>query len=223
MRVGLVGAGGTGKSTLARLLAKGLNLTYRHSISREVFQERGLIESDQLNMTLDQLLELQTAILRKKAHQDKYHGRDSVFDRTPVDHLAYLLFRSCSIVPNETAEELELLVDSWMKDYDYVIFTPTYSWTFKAESDGFRQEGRAYRVLINSLIKGLLNHLNVPYIIAPDTDPNTCSEAILELIRVKERERACSQTAAGSDREATGAASKGATSQGQSPTKAKHD
>lgn len=220
MRIGLVGAGGTGKSTLAKLLAPALGLELKPSVSREVFQKRGLTEADQFRMTPEERLDLQKEILAAKAYQDRYHGKNVVFDRTPVDHLTYLLFRGSSVLSDEDMLELEGTIKSWMKDYTYVIYMPVYAWVFGARADGFRQDGRAYLQTIDALIFGLLTKLGVSFWIAPESDPVALCESIVTHIRLKERERTCNQLVAGRDREEAGEVPRGTASQNQPPAEA---
>ena len=63
MKIAFTGAGGTGKTTLAKHLSEKWGVPYVGSVSREVMAEQGISsEAEQASMTDEQLLVLQHAV-----------------------------------------------------------------------------------------------------------------------------------------------------------------
>lgn len=221
MRIGHTGAGGTGKSTVAKLLATRLALQFKPGVAREVFAEKGYHEVDQHKMTGQQRLDLQLEILNRKFQQDRVYAKNAVLDRTPIDHIAYCLIRCQDAMTDQILADVEKQVIETTRLYDYVIFHPAYEWTFRINDDGFRENSRAYRTLVDVTINGLLSRYQIPHAVAPDADAESVADSILLFIRdrekAKQREGAPGQEARGRDREATGQDPRGSTNQGRTP------
>jgi len=184
VRIGHCGAGGTGKTTLAKALADVLNIDYRPSVVRETFAEFGWTEENQRKASPAQCWVLQEKIFQRKVYQDKYYGKNMVFDRTPVDHLAYCLYR-CELALSEgVLRGLEAVTKETTLEYDLVIYHPIPEW--KAEPDGMREDEYPYRRIIDTIIVGYLHSLEIPYIIAPEGDTKTQRDSIYTYIDSQE-------------------------------------
>ena len=165
MRIGHVGTGGTGKTKLAMATADALDLQYRPSVVREVFGEFGWSEVDQRSATPEFCWRLQKEMFDRKLYQDKYYGKDVVFDRTPIDHLTYCIYRCEEALDEKTLKEIEELARVETLKYDVVIYHPIPSWT--GQADGLRENQYPYRAVIDAIMLGYLNRFEIPYIMPP--------------------------------------------------------
>jgi len=179
LKVGFVGAGGTGKTSVANLMAKDEEIkeTFRPSIVREVYKRLDVPdESTQLNMSAEHQWYLQREILAEKCAQDAACST-GIFDRTPIDHMAYCLYRCGSHISDDDYENVENLVRLYTQRYNLIFFFPMYDWE-KANEDGFRQSNKAYRVACSTLMLGLLHQFNIQYWLLPNTTPEDRAEYI---------------------------------------------
>lgn len=181
MRIGHIGTGGTGKSTLAKELAECLDLEYRKSVVREVYAEFGWTEASQRTASPEDCWRLQKEIFARKLYQDKYHGKDVVFDRTPIDHLAYCVYRCEAALNEEILRDYELVTHAAIRAYDVVIYHPIPSWN--AEPDGLREDDYVYRRIIDTLMLGYLTSFQVSYAIVPDADITVQRDSLYEYIQ----------------------------------------
>jgi GTPase SAR1 family protein len=163
LKIGFIGVGGTGKTSVAEKLI--IPEQFQTSISRKAMSDLGIVEADQNRMTAQAVKSLQLGILDAKFRQDDKHPT-GLFDRTPLDHLAYTMFR-CS--ESFTRAEYDLLVakvETYLDKYDVLFFFPLYDW--EPPSDGFRQQGYVYRKIIDTLIRHLIVEMDIDVIEVPD-------------------------------------------------------
>jgi len=179
--IGHVGAGGAGKSTLAKELAGVLDLDYKPSVVREVFNEFGWNEKDQRNATPEACWKLQKKIFERKLYQDHYLGKDVVFDRTPIDHLAYVIYRCELALTEERLKDIEHRAEEEIKKYDVVVYHPIPSWN--AEEDGMREDDYSYRRIIDVIMLGYLNSFEVGFVIVPDADVKVQRDSLYTYIQ----------------------------------------
>lgn len=156
MRIGFTGTGGTGKTTVLRLISDRLEQAHGigalPSVTRSVFERFGLTESDQESMDPFQRLELQLAIMdaRRKAESE---AGGFVSDRTLADSVAYMLVRCYQSMDAEMLESVLDELSQNLASYDLIVYFPI---EFVPEPDGVRQDGEAYRYLHDSVLKRLL-------------------------------------------------------------------
>jgi nicotinamide riboside kinase len=179
LKVGFLGAGGTGKTTVAKLLEANSSIPekFHGSVSRPTFEKFGIrTEADQMNMTPAQRWELQKAISFAKMNQD-LETRHGIFDRTPVDQMAYSLYRCADIMGEEEFNFMHKYVERFTSQYDLLFFFPIYFWG-DTVADGMRQTNYAYRRTYEIILQGLLDEMRLQYIMLPDADPESRAEYI---------------------------------------------
>ena len=167
--IGLCGAGGVGKTTLAKLMADRLDWPFVPSVSRQVFERWGWSEADQNAASPEDKWKLQREIQRAKADQDAAVTVPCVVDRTPVDHYIYSLYRCWDAITDEEMVEENAKVRDRLVRYRFVMFCPVG--LFDPPADGMRQTGDAYRYLIDAAIQGVLVRRNVRYWTVPYAEP----------------------------------------------------
>lgn len=168
MKVGFIGAGGTGKTTVLGLL-KDCGVPVMAGVSRGVFKERNLTEDSQLTMTPQEKWELQKEIFARKLQQDQIEDRIS--DRTLLDHFVYCLLRSTESIGDSTVTAYEALVRENLMKYDVLVYFPLAE--FWSADDGFRQSHRAWALSVDSIARGLLEKLAIPYKMLPFGSPES--------------------------------------------------
>jgi hypothetical protein len=159
LKIGFIGAGGTGKSTLA---AK-LDIPFVPSVMRSVLAEHSVVEKsfDDIESTAQRktIWEIQKAGFDRKVQQDlSPHG---VFDRTLLDHYGYCLLHAAAAIPNSVAMSMEQLVRINLKHYDHIFYVPLPAWI--PVPDGVRIDRLSHRYATDALFLGLLERTGVPY------------------------------------------------------------
>jgi hypothetical protein len=158
-----MGAGATGKTTLAQLFKREYDLPFLGSVSRPVFTERGLTEADQYKMSPKERLDLQLAIFGRYLDQ-KIGLKSYVSDRTALDHYAYILYRGAESLTSEQLEDLEDKVLRDLNQHHMLVFCPIG--LIKPLEDTFRDKTPANRIIVDALIRGFLDRWNVTYFVA---------------------------------------------------------
>lgn len=170
MKIALTGTGGAGKSTLAALLAKELKEECVPGVMRTVMKEEGIVEADQYKMSDQQKYELQVKGFTARLLQED-QVKDGIFDRTLLDHYAYILTRCAPMVTQEVVEGFHGLIDNTLVTYDMVVYCPLYNWNF--QHDGLRDVKYGPRLAVDLIIRGYLDRLfgKIPLIVLGDCSP----------------------------------------------------
>jgi integrase len=159
MKLGFIGAGGTGKTTVMNLVSKQLGLPIMKSASRQVFESRRIREDDQFTMTEAQKWNLQNRIFVLKQELDAT-TEHFIADRTLLDHFCYCLYRCSKSVDKRMTDNLQTRVLDNLKKYDFLFYFPTG--VFDAQPDGLRADDYAYRLMIGAIMEGLLHRYEIP-------------------------------------------------------------
>jgi len=186
MRIGISGAGSTGKTTVMRMVAEKLNMPMLPSVVRGVFARHGLNEKDQLNMLPSEAWELQHEIFEARIAAE--HATPSfISDRTLVDHMAYCLFRASGAIPDEASDVyMEIMRDS-VKAYDAIFFLRPLN-VITTKEDGFRQNGKGYEIAMDILMRGLYDHIRYfPCPVFSTTAEDRADEIIKVIARLAQK------------------------------------
>lgn len=123
--LGLTGANGTGKTTLARAFAEKMNIPFIQTGTSEVFARLG--KDPKVEYPVDERLAIQEAILFAIEAQYK-QARDSsamfIADRTPIDLASYMI----SDVQRSTFKGMNPNVALMVNDYVRRCITSTNKW-----------------------------------------------------------------------------------------------
>lgn len=184
MRIGFTGAGGTGKSTTLAIVVRmleafGMGVPVLGSVTRSVFQRRGLTEADQESMSPEDRLNLQMEIFSERRAAEKAIGGAFISDRTLVDHFAYCLFRNYAVIGDvDHTALLDEAVES-AASYDALFYFPI---SFTPPADGLRQAGVAYNYCIDAIISKVIDGVD-GVMRVPDGTPLQRATAVFERIR----------------------------------------
>ncbi len=154
MKIAFTGAGGTGKTTLAKYISQKWGIPYVGSVSREVMKEMG-IESEmaQQNMHEDVLLELQRGIYERR--KTKLASLNSyVTDRCALDNYIYGLRRCGAALTEDVRAEWEKGAIEDLYAQDLVFHTPIG--LFQTEADGVRVTDASHQHLMDAAMYGFL-------------------------------------------------------------------
>lgn len=154
MKIALTGAGGTGKTTLAKHIAEKWGVPYVGSVSREVMAEFGIAnEEAQATMTEADIFTFQVEIWkRRKRNLEKTAA--FVTDRLALDNYVYSLRRSGKALDAPTRRQWEEDMVQDLYSMDLVLYCP--AGLFATADDGMRQTDVAHQHLIDAAIYGLL-------------------------------------------------------------------
>lgn len=180
-KIGFVGAGATGKTTTLEVLQPLLGLPVYGSVVRGVFKERGVTEYAQNRMSENDKWLLQKAIFDAKVAQEETITGDGLLDRTPVDHLAYCMYRCSAHIHDTQFKELMGQAERMMDTYTHIFYFPIYDWP-KDEDDDFRETGLSYRWAIDRIMFGLLDTLGVEFHIMANCSPAERAQGIISLL-----------------------------------------
>lgn len=163
MKIGFTGAGGTGKTTLAKTLAAVTGETFMPSPSRACFEKHGVkSEDDQRNMTPEARYALQMDIF-KAINTQVMESQNGVFDRTHLDNLFYGFWQCRERISNEQFRDMWRTTVVGLETFDFVIFCPMYQWCYTdATTDGMRTQSSVARTVMDHFIYAFLDkvHMN---------------------------------------------------------------
>lgn len=180
MRIGFIGAGGTGKTTTAQLLENFIPEQLFPGVARTVFKELGYTEADQRHMSKHDKWRLQKKIFDAKIQQD-HDNPDGLFDRTLVDHIAYCLFRCDDAINDTTIKSMLIVTAENMAKYDQLFYFPVYDWV--PDADQLRETNLSYRMAIDFMVQGIIRNLGIPYFRVPNGAPDQRAQAVLKVIQ----------------------------------------
>ncbi len=152
------GAGGTGKTTLAKKVAEASDILLVPSVSRIVQAEFGITEEDQQKTMNPELRwEMQQEISRRQA-EDLSKAMDAgacITDRSPLDHLCYAVLKSREWMSPDTLRFFENRALRLLQRSLLVVYFPID--VFTPEPDGFRTGDEVERTTQDTLIRGYLD------------------------------------------------------------------
>lgn len=162
MKIEFTGAGGTGKTTTALLVAEALGLELLPSVSRGVYEERGVTEAELPGKSPDFRHELQTAIFETHLKQiEKYKSHSYVADRSLICRMAYSLLNDGPMISNPDLAFMWEATKHAARNVDVIVYFPLPHWDVK--DDDFRLISVPASVALDNLTVGILQTMQIPY------------------------------------------------------------
>lgn len=185
MKIGFIGTGGTGKTTVLDRVALEFNLPKFKSVARMVYERLGIEnEEAQFKMSLEEKWHLQRTILdtRREVEAENVHN-DFIADRTMLDHLAYTLYRCGDVITDDQWVFYFGVTSGILTHYDLFFYFPLVGGHHLTKNDDFRQSNLAYHVAIDALLVGLLKQLRCNrFIVMPNGSVDYRSKFVAETI-----------------------------------------
>ena len=159
MRIYLVGAHSSGKSTLARYISEKYKIPMIVEVARQVLSEREL-HLDTLRSDLDIVDSYQHQVFFRQIQEEKKYS-SFVSDRS-FDNLAYSAQHSRILSDLIKTEELRQYLDSLKEPDSYIFFVRPSKATLKV--DGVRETLRWDGIIaIDAMVKFLIEMFDLPY------------------------------------------------------------
>lgn len=155
MRIGISGAAGTGKTTLANALAKHHNLQIIGDPTKRALQEHGRLGWSGIQDAAERRnIRLRTFKIKM---QEELEAPTFISDKTVIDFLAYWMLNQSGIESEVRNFEVLDMVRNHLYVYDYIFVMPWRKEITPAEG---RNANPIHQLRIQSCIEGLYHVLD---------------------------------------------------------------
>jgi len=169
MRIAITGTHGTGKTTLAQVVAERLNLPLITEAARHVARVMGITHAGIFIQDKALARRFQQAVLREQIRAENNYPGGFVSDRSTLDCCAYWMAYGLEAYPGY--EEI-----CFSNPYDLLVYVPP---EIPCRADGFRDTDEALRQLVDEHIKKSLALMPCPTIRVTGS-PEERAAAVLE-------------------------------------------
>lgn len=165
IRIATAGSHGTGKTFLAKKLARRLGINYIHDIVREEAVPKGF----EINENTP--LEVQLWLVMRQWELERITPPGWVADKCLFDYLIY------GEIALKDAKAKKIIRDVVLKNakYDYVVWIPI---EFPMEKDGVRSEEEDFRKEVERRYKSLLKKLGIKLILVSGSKKARVEQAV---------------------------------------------
>ncbi|QAX95828.1 thymidylate kinase [Streptomyces phage Teutsch] len=193
MKIGMMGAHGTGKTSMAEAMVEGPFKLFSlvPSTARQIKAYGYPInrEATELSQILVPLLRMIDEAEATVNPHNKMYKQGLISDRTLVDSLAYTMYQCANVW--ESGEFIEhvtyRLTQMYMKTYSLLLYFPIY---WGNVDDGVRDPDEKYRREIDNNVKTVLDMLDVPYFTVPDVSPQMRVNWLVDKLDIQREEDA---------------------------------
>ncbi len=181
MKIAISGTHGVGKTTLAKSLAKKLNLPLIEEVARGVAQRYGFKNTEQIKKAENnKRYSFQHEVFYEQVAEESLKS-SFISDRSVFDPLAYCLYYGIAI-PDNWARMAELQSMS----YDFIIYCPIPR--YEISDDGFRLTDKNSQQYIDTTTRILLNYARCP-VLELGKNRDNWEDEVMECIRKREKEK----------------------------------
>lgn len=165
LKVGFIGAGGTGKTTLAEELARKYNITLFRSVNRAVFAKFGHTQITHESLSQAKRLEIQQASFVARMDQER-NVSSGLFERTLLDHYMYCLLYCSDVLSTYQLMTMREQVLENLFGYQLLLYFPVYEWPLP--EDGWRNVKMGNREIQELILRGFIRRHSVRAHRVPD-------------------------------------------------------
>ena len=156
IKIGLIGAAGTGRTTVAVQIAEKLNIPFIRSqdITKPILDRDNYDYSEFVEFFL---AERERELIDNRIAIENKHS-SFVTDRTVIDHFAYLF----PVVNKYNAEErsaMEELCKKHLNSYSHLFY---FKRANNLKDNGIRTINNGFQTMIDYIIKGLIEDWDIP-------------------------------------------------------------
>lgn len=193
MRIGFCGPGNTGKTTLLELVNKELDLDIFTSVTRQFYKERNVkSEEDFLKSGSKKQFQMDLFNFYIKTMTGNFAvNKNFCTDRTPIDHLAYIIYNSEDLTLQEYYIYKEKAINFIINNFDVIfLFQYPMSWSKDDEKeDSFRYLTVQKNIIINDIIRShmcdIVKKHNYPILyIMPDSSVESRLKYITNILNI---------------------------------------
>lgn len=170
-KIGLIGAAGLGRSTLAKEIAREKNITFLPSknITRPILKKHGwnALSASRSGCNVEKFLarkDIEFELVSDRIYQESLLVCGFVTDRTTLECFAYSLLRIEDYSDNDL-KTLEDICRGNMSKYTHIFYFPYTSGWY--EDNGIRTMSSYFQWKIDMMIRGLLNDWDINYVQMP--------------------------------------------------------
>jgi len=181
-RVGVVGSGGTGKTTLGMVLSEKLDIPFLASkkVTQEILRKEGYDYNS--GVQVERFLaqgSRQDRIFKRTVEEQKKHV-SFVTDRTVIDLAAYAIVELYDSDPKKV-EKMFRACNKHVSRYTHIVVCP---WGIKPLLDNkLRTLNSWYQYIISSLCLNILNHWRVPFHVLQSLDERQRIKEVLKFLQ----------------------------------------
>lgn len=173
-RIGICGASGVGKTTLAKIISEELDIPFIAGSARMSLLEEDVellkgirkegnywSNKDHLDNILYSLVDPQFGLMLQglilKRRQTCFKGKTNfVTDRTPIDNLTYFMMQNSVVLDQTTTNDyIDKCIEVLNKHFDFIIFIRTEGME-DVEIDGHRVANLEYQHMIDNLFEYII-------------------------------------------------------------------
>lgn len=193
MKIGMVGAHGTGKTSMAEAMVNGPFGTFSlvPSTARQIKAYGYPInrEATELSQILVPLLRMVDEAEAFVDHTIRAYKQGIISDRTLVDSLAYTMYQNLHVWESgDLVENISFrLAKMHINTYNILLYFPIY---WDNVDDGVRDPSEQYRREIDNNIQTILGLLDINYYRVPNVPPEQRAEWLVQKLYTADRENA---------------------------------
>jgi nicotinamide riboside kinase len=169
LRIGMCGAGSTGKTTIAESVAVQFCIPFLPSVARSVMVDEWGLDSEMafLRLPANEQDQCQDMLFTRRL-QAELTAEQFVGDRTVLDHAAYRLLHCAARMADDDVDDMLEKTVTAMRRLSLVFFFP--SGNLAKRNDAFRNGSAGMRSAIDALIRGMLDRHAIKHVVVPSGD-----------------------------------------------------